>query len=727
MGVESETLTRCPIQKLDDSIINKIAAGETIIQPANALKEMLENSIDAGSTHIEIIVKDGGLKLVKIIDNGSGIHLNDLPLLCERFATLKLETFDDLSHIATYGFRGEALASISHISRVSVVTKTRDSELAYKAFYMNGVLCAPNYKAGDSAAVSPQPIAGRDGTQITVEDLFYNTPLRLKSLNSKSNELSRILDVVGRYSVHCDGVSISCKKLDEPHLIISTRAGMLLKERIRSIFSSSIANELVTVTKAPETSLLGIKKMVASFTGPNYTNKKNMSPVFFINNRLVSCEPLRRALNVVFQIFLPRGNYPFLYLSLDLVPENLDVNMHPTKREVRFMHEEEVIKFISENVHDTLSSVDDSRSYKVQSTLPEFKLEKRLTEIQGHDTQSAKKPRLENKLVRVDSQQSKILAFLTVPVKKQYKARSESALVFMQEIESGLVEEYIVNASQNSIVGPDFDLSPTTGNDEVMSRNLPKRERVEINLDSILSLRQEVSESVHRELTNIFSSAVFVGIVLEEKRLCCFQYDTGLYMCDFASILCEFFYQVGLAEFANFGKVLLSNPIPLVDLIDSVRSTHSINLQPTETLVETICSMKEMFYEYFQIEIDTALSGGPYLVSLPLLVEGVIPSLSKLPYFIYKLGAAVDYSVERDCIHAILRQVAILYIPDSIPLGTTLDECADAEEKRTALHDLLDNVLFPQLNQRFLAVQNLEKDFVKVTDLPTLYRVFERC
>ncbi|MDN6194810.1 MAG: DNA mismatch repair endonuclease MutL, partial [Alkalibacterium sp.] len=207
---------RQKIKHLDTSVVNRIAAGEIIVQPANALKELLENSIDAKSTMIDILIKDGGLKLLQISDNGHGINRDDMSLLCERFTTSKLSKFEDLESIATYGFRGEALASISHIARLSVITKTRLSRLAHKAYYLNGKLTNANFKAGVSN-VEPKPIAGKDGTQIIVEDLFYNVPSRLKTLKSKNDEFSKILDVIGRYAVHTEGVGFSCKKFGESY------------------------------------------------------------------------------------------------------------------------------------------------------------------------------------------------------------------------------------------------------------------------------------------------------------------------------------------------------------------------------------------------------------------------------------------------------------------------------------------------------------------------------
>eukprot|EP00947_MAST-08B_sp_MAST-8B-sp1_P006639 g6639.t1 len=198
------------ISKLDPTVVNRIAAGALIHRPSSALKELLENSIDAGSTAITVVVKDGGLKLLSIQDDGHGIRKADLGIVCERFTTSKLTSFDDLKTIGTFGFRGEALASISHVAHLSILSMTPGAPCAYRAAYADGKLVAPR----PGASSKPQPCAGVPGTQITVEDLFYNVATRRKALKSLSAEYTRILDVVSRYAVHygSSGVGFTCKK-----------------------------------------------------------------------------------------------------------------------------------------------------------------------------------------------------------------------------------------------------------------------------------------------------------------------------------------------------------------------------------------------------------------------------------------------------------------------------------------------------------------------------------
>ena len=188
------------IKKLDEVVVNRIAAGEVIQRPANALKEMLENSLDASSTQITVTVKGGGLKILQIQDNGTGIRKEDLDIVAERFTTSKLREFSDLTSISTYGFRGEALASISHVAHLSILTKTRQSPCGFKCEYKDG-----------KPVSGPLPLASNQGTTITVEELFYNVPTRRAALRSNAEDHNKISDVVSKYAIHNSGVGFTFK------------------------------------------------------------------------------------------------------------------------------------------------------------------------------------------------------------------------------------------------------------------------------------------------------------------------------------------------------------------------------------------------------------------------------------------------------------------------------------------------------------------------------------
>eukprot|EP00049_Salpingoeca_infusionum_P015727 m.308409 g.308409 ORF g.308409 m.308409 type:complete len:850 (+) comp15939_c3_seq30:194-2743(+) len=350
------------IKRLSEAVVNRIAAGEVIQRPANAIKEMMENSMDAGSTSITVTLKAGGLKMLQIQDNGHGIDKGDMGIVCERFTTSKLTKFEDLSSISTHGFRGEALASISHVGHLSIVTRTEDSPCAYRAAYTDGKLC-PERK-GQSAA--PKPCAGNIGTQITVEDLFYNVPTRKRALKSASDELNRVADIVSRYAVHNSKVSFTLRKHGDTSPVVRTTATDNQVESVRSVYGSSVANELLEIDASDDRLGFRLRGLI---TNANYSVKKPVL-LLFINNRSVESLNIRRALDAVYANYLPRHTHCFAYIALDIKPEMVDVNVHPTKKEVHFLHEDEIIALLQETVGKRLIGANRSRTFKTQSLLP---------------------------------------------------------------------------------------------------------------------------------------------------------------------------------------------------------------------------------------------------------------------------------------------------------------------------------------------------------------------
>ena len=306
----------------------RIAAGEVVQRPSAAIKEMIENSLDAGSTSITVTAKGGGLQLLQIQDNGHGIRSEDLGIVCERFTTSKLSTFDDLKSIATFGFRGEALASITHVSHVTLLTKTKDSPCAYKAKYSDGRVVP--LKVGDKA--EPKPCAGVVGTTITVEDLFYNMQTRKQAFKNVNEEYQRILDVVTKYSIRYGdgGVSFTCKKfgmsVPDLHTPVAVNTAGISSggtlENIRIAYGSTLAKELINFEfshheSAPiDGSMQGLNVTVSGkISNANYSHKKAIY-IFFINNRLVECSAIKKTIETVYSDILPRHSFPFVYLSL---------------------------------------------------------------------------------------------------------------------------------------------------------------------------------------------------------------------------------------------------------------------------------------------------------------------------------------------------------------------------------------------------------------------------
>lgn len=690
-------------------MVNKIAAGEIIVAPVHALKELLENAIDAGSTALEVLVKDGGLKLLQITDNGSGIQKDDLAILCERHTTSKIVAFEDLTAISTYGFRGEALASISHIAHLTVTTKTKDSALAWRANYLDGKL-VPS-KPGQPA--EPKGVAGRPGTQITVEDLFFSIPTRRKAFRSYADEYNKIIDMVGRYAIHSDGVGFTCKKAGESSTSLSIPASASTTDRIRQIYGGSVANELVEVSASDER--WGFKA-TAIVTNANYHIKKT-TLVLFINHRAVESSNIKKAIEQVYAAFLPKGGHPFVYLSLDIDPSRVDVNVHPTKREVHFLNEDEIIQEICNEVSEALTAVDTSRTFKTQTLIPGARPVDNTTRDgePAVDTVLASGKRVRrnsNDLVRTDTAERKITSMFTRTESGEAggsSSRAEEPLAVPESVEYETVD----------------------------------RDHVSCSLSSIKNLRAEVRENIHNELTEVFTTHTFVGIVDEQRRLAAIQGGVKLFLVDYGHTCFEYFYQLGLTDFGNMGTIRFSPPLDLKELLTLAAEEEKTMLGASDAEFDTaaivqrimgqLIDKRQMLQEYFSFEISPAAE----LLSIPLLVKGYTPPMGKLPRFLLRLGPHVDWESEQACFETFLRELATFYVPEQLPAAPVpgaSDEAAGEElhpeirKRRQHVRWAVEHIFFPAFKARLVATRSLmDGGILEVASLKGLYRVFERC
>ncbi|KAI8629580.1 histidine kinase-like ATPase [Xylariaceae sp. FL1651] len=692
------------IQALDPDVVNKIAAGEIIVAPVHALKELIENAVDAGSSSLEVLVKDGGLKLLQITDNGHGIDKEDLPILCERFTTSKLKKFEDLSSICTYGFRGEALASISHIAHLTVTTKTKDSNCAWRAHYDGGKLSPA--KPGQSP--EPKPTAGRGGTQISVEDLFYNVPTRRKAFRSASDEYNKIIDMVGRYAIHCSGVAFSCKKHGDSGTSIAVQSQASTLDRIRQIHGGSVANELVQFSASD--GRWGFKA-TGFATNANYHIKKT-TLLLFINNRSVESSNIKKALEQTYSTFLPKNGHPFIYLSLNIDPQRVDVNVHPTKREVNFLNEDEIIQVICEQIREKLAAVDTSRTFLTQTLLPGTILPN-ATSQQDTDEPSAKtlaasrktpsRP-YENNLVRTDASLRKITSMFPTATKSSVLgATSEGA------------------SAENSLE-PEYEITD--------------REPVYCRLSSIRELRTDVRDDMHHELTEVIANHTFVGIVDEKRRLAAIQGGVKLFLVDYGRACFEYFYQVGLTDFGNFGVIKFQPALDLRELLQIAAEQEKMAddddfdvAEVVDRVAEQLIERREMLLEYFSLEISPAGE----ILSIPLLLKGYTPSMAKLPQFLLRLGPYVNWTDEKLCFESFLKELATFYVPEQLPSlpGSDQDEEDVPDEikvRRAQVRRAVEHIFFPAFKARLVATKSFMKGGVlELANLKGLYRVFERC
>ena len=324
---------------LDELTINKIAAGEVIERPASVIKEMVENSIDAGAKNINIEIKNGGISYIRITDDGKGIEKEDLELSFERHATSKIRQAEDLNEIKTMGFRGEALASIAAIAKVDMKSKTRDAEIGNRIVVEGGNV------------LEESEFGCPNGTTITVENLFYNTPVRYKFLKKDYTESGYIEDVITRLAlVHPD---IAFKLINLGKTIIQTTGDGNLKNVIYSIYGKSVSTACLDVDYSYE----GIT--VTGVVGkPEIARSNRSNQIFFVNKRYVKDRVLSNAAEKVFKGMIPIGKFGFIILNLEIAPSTVDVNVHPAKLEVRFEEEQKVFKAVYHAIQDTLSKAE---------------------------------------------------------------------------------------------------------------------------------------------------------------------------------------------------------------------------------------------------------------------------------------------------------------------------------------------------------------------------------
>ena len=320
------------IQQLPNSLINQIAAGEVIERPASVVKEIIENAIDAGATQIDIDIEDGGGKLIRVRDNGCGIHPDDLALAFATHATSKIRNLDDLEHITTLGFRGEALPSIASVSKTTLTSRAEGESSAWRI--------SPHL--GDAIS----PAAHPPGTTIEIRDLFYNTPARKKFLKSERTERQHIQQLVQNLALSHDGITIRLNNHGKP---LGVYGGEGLSARIASVLGDDLLEQALPIdARAADMHLYGWVGLPTSAT--NQPERQ----YFYINGRIIRDKIIAHAIRQAYQDMLYHGRHPVYVLYLDIAPEHIDVNAHPAKHEVRFRESRLTHDFLYSSLHHAL-------------------------------------------------------------------------------------------------------------------------------------------------------------------------------------------------------------------------------------------------------------------------------------------------------------------------------------------------------------------------------------
>lgn len=677
----SATPARPRIQELPKDVVDRIAAGEVVQRPSSVIKELLENSLDADSSKICVAIEKGGLLKMSVSDNGTGIARQDLPLAATRFATSKLRTVDDLNSIQSFGFRGEALASVSLVAKLGIVSRKRNDARAYRMEYRDG-----------AAKGKSTPIAGKEGTTITVQDLFYNVPHRRKM--NEREEYQQILSVVQRYALHhaSRGVGMVCsrkvKGADTVDLNTTSLPSVqtLMQERQKStvmedsdedhaatrqviaqVFGSKTEQHLLRLqcekrSSPNDTDPLEFQYQAHGFiTNPSYEPSKGTCElILFVNERLVDSLALKRSIEGVYTEFTKTK--PLVYLSVTVPGHQVDVNVHPTKREVALLHQDELYEELCNTIRELLAG--SVQTFTAKPLLPESGKKRAANE--NAPTSSAKRQMDPSRLVRTTKaapagalEPFLTPKYLTPPNSDSPEDTSDSSTPG-QDVEhqpdceffksSPKIDMSVPGAFANAICRCQVSSNVVVRKRrQVMVR--PKRVvPTECSYKSIQSLRSRVAKVSDKKLAKKLRDSTLVGVL--SRRQCLVQCGEELLIWNHFVMAQELFYQLALAGFgrgerAVLGKsgvdikTVMEHALEFEERIDSLSNAEEI-LQISETNSElaeqaTACLMDnaEMLEEYFSIclcqkseEEDTVM-----LTALPLLLEGHSPQPHGLPLF----------------------------------------------------------------------------------------------
>ncbi|KAL0091559.1 histidine kinase-like ATPase [Phycomyces blakesleeanus] len=678
-------MSHSTIKLLEPIVVNRIAAGEVIIRPSHVVKELIENAMDANSSQIDCVVKEGGIKLIQIKDNGDGIHQNDLIIACKSHTTSKLHELEDLKNMTTYGFRGEALASISHVSHVTLQSKTSDSICAYRAAYNNGQITSK----------APHPCAGNKGTVVGVEDLFYNVPLKRKTLRTPREEYEQIVSVMREYAVHHHSISFTCKKLDSNTFDIKT-TGKDLKGAILQLYGSFVFTSLLFIPKTT-TEACCFETFV---TNPSYGDAKSTKLLLFVNHRAVENRAMKKSIEKMYSQYIPQNMHPFVYISIDVPLRNIDVNIHPTKKHVSFLSQDKVIDTISTMIEEELAKwKDDTAKTTVNPqtvpivgvvadriTIPPVKvpscqgtLDRFLVKTPSEVTNSPKDP-LATKRPLVSKRSMDIQTYC-IPQRSQSQNQP----------------------SRNPGAVPFPERQPKAKRQSVQANTSP----LVSSLESIQELQKDVIHVEDIDLTDLISHHNFVNIV--DDSLAIVEHNKLLYTINYNVLGEEMFYQKVLNGCESFGRILLDPPVSICECLNITSGKEEEpSLVPTGNgQIESLLSKHaEMLKTCFSI---TVVQG--HLISLPVLIRDYAPDMNKLPDFLLHF-TQIAWEVEKECIDDIARELALLYTPPTWLDPFVGDPEWESKVQYILLPAMKTNFRVPKyLNQRYI------QSLVSITDI----------
>lgn len=629
------------------------------------------------------------------------------------------------------GFRGEALASISHVARLTIITKTSNSPCAYKASYSDGKLTNAGIKACAAAS---------KGTQIIVEDLFYNSSIRRNALRSSSEEFTKIYEVVSRYALHNYHVSFFLKRLNENSVDLKTSGIQIdtnteakrcienekyLIENISIVFGNELRNELERISIDYDNSYKF--QMNGYILNTKCTQLKQMIFILFINERLVDCQPLKKTLQTLFQLYMPKNSYPFIYINLKINPLNIDVNVHPTKHEVRFLYQDEIINKIQVCIEQSLLNSNVSRTYYLKNMTMDGYLQ---TTNTSSSTPKASQPPTSS----VASASAAATVNLSITTPKSTDDSKNSPVVYPYQLTRVDSKERTLDSYKHRT---SFDTSQqklkfvenTAIDDDPSQVKSPLRKQKldrEIKLKSLNELKNSVEEAVSLNTLKIIQDFNFVGCLDNESAL--IQHKTGLYMANTYNLSQELFYQLALFNFGNFGYFRFKEPLSIFDLIVIALDNPESQWEPDDGDKEQLAKRCEKLFlskslmldDYFSIKVIKKDENRAYLEAIPMLLNDFEPNLIELPMFMLRLATEIDWKKEKDCFDTICNEIGLFYTLKNSKQETN-------NNGKPEKNWIIEHVIYTSLRNFLLPSVNCEDAFFKLVDLHDLYKVFERC
>ncbi|KAL3090268.1 hypothetical protein niasHS_006720 [Heterodera schachtii] len=767
------------IIQLQQEVVDKIAAGEVVVRPMNAVKELLENSLDAGATEIRIETSQGGLELIRIQDNGHGIAREDMPLACSRFATSKLHAAEELRSIGTFGFRGEALASISIVANsVTITSKTQSDKCAHRALYRGGKL------ESDCSSV-----AGLQGTTINVDRLFQNAPARKAALRYPNEEANRIADLLVKYAIQFPAVSFVFRRINsgggggscgdfrtngngDQHSTIRT---LLHAKMSKNLFNINIDDKALHFRAQ-----FCLTSPLTFFTSTAIQAKQDRQRVFhlFINGRCVECVRLKQSIDAV---FAAKDLYcPFISLSLLSI--------------VHFLEQDRIIERIEQELHQiasqyhkrgtielnvSKSNSDDNCSHTSHKLNANSLSNGQTNSLLSHNFTAHQKTHSfsdgqkvttgtppSKTRVRVDASNRTMDEFI-VPFASSNHG-SSSAFDSPQHLPSTQTATFAccsstsyVSAVQMVPIRASFSASTQKTAQIEDSTQIRTKDRSQLSfgsrsaprhfdLQSLVQLRRKICLSADAELGKLFREHYLIGFYDVHHALV--QSGSNVFLIRTEPILHEFFYQLVIFSFGNIGSYALKltssdccdsagRPLPIRELLalylnDNEQRNENSESDDTEAQIKTLTKVllehKDLLWDFFSIQIAEFPSEEdkgypkPMLSALPCILEGYFPQMASIPALITHLARNVDYSDEVLCYSSIARALSDFFTPFVVENNFDEEDIKVMEEHRR-IQTVLRSIIFPTLKSRFLPPSSLWPSIERVTDIEKAFKQFGRC